>query len=188
MKILIAGDSFAVNQDNGWSDLLSDSYAITNIAQAGVSEYKILKQLQSENLTKFDRIIIVHTSPYRVHIQNHPTHNTGLHANCDLLLADLENVSKSNSVVEAGLLYFKYIFDPDYYTDIYSMMLETINAITKPYSSLHLCFFDNDLDYPFDNFIDFNSVFKMYPGTVNHLSTVGTMMVHDRIDQWLRNS
>ena len=50
MKILIAGDSFAADwkikhSGNGWVNMLSNDYDVTNIAQAGASEYKIYQQL-----------------------------------------------------------------------------------------------------------------------------------------------
>jgi hypothetical protein len=59
-KLLICGDSFAADwtvkvKEKGWVNLLAQDYKVTNLAQAGCSEYKILKQLQSVNLDKFDR-------------------------------------------------------------------------------------------------------------------------------------
>ena len=48
LRILIAGDSFAAEWpgNNGWVKLLSQKFSVTNVAQAGVGEYKILKQLK----------------------------------------------------------------------------------------------------------------------------------------------
>ena len=61
MKILILGDSFATDwtskypQGKGWPNLLAEKFDVTNLAQAGISEYKILKQIKSvSNLEKFD--------------------------------------------------------------------------------------------------------------------------------------
>ena len=52
MKLLVAGDSFAAEWpgNSGWVKLLAQEHPVTNVAQAGVSEYKILKQVQNENL------------------------------------------------------------------------------------------------------------------------------------------
>ena len=55
-KILIVGDSFAADwsikhkECNGWVNMLCDDFFVTNIAQAGVSEYKIYKQLLSQDI------------------------------------------------------------------------------------------------------------------------------------------
>ena len=50
-KLLIAGDSFAADwtikyKGEGWVNTLCKDYDVTNIAQAGVSEYKIYNQLK----------------------------------------------------------------------------------------------------------------------------------------------
>ena len=69
-KILIIGDSFACvwpNSSTGWPSQLAQQYDVTNLAQAGVSEYKILQQLI--NFTKdaawwqheIDCVIVSHT-------------------------------------------------------------------------------------------------------------------------------
>ena len=89
-KILICGDSFAAdwtvkyNDYLGWPNLLAQNYNVKNIAQAGVGQFKIYKQLQSVNIKDFDVVISSYTSPYRVHTYNHPVHsNDLLHKNCD---------------------------------------------------------------------------------------------------------
>jgi hypothetical protein len=48
-KILICGDSFAADWSKkynsiGWVNMIENDHIITNIAEAGVSEYKIYKQ------------------------------------------------------------------------------------------------------------------------------------------------
>ena len=60
MNVLIAGDSFAAEWPgtNGWVKLLARDYDVTNVAQAGVSEYKILQQIQTANLDEYDLIIV----------------------------------------------------------------------------------------------------------------------------------
>jgi len=193
LKILISGDSFAVDyrmvdpQAQGWTNALAEQYEITNIAQAGVSEYKIVKQLESVDVGAFDYVIVTHTSPYRVHIKEHPVHaNSVLHKHCDLLYSDLEKSRQvSDPVVGAALDYFKYVFDVDYYNDIYLMMLDQINSITYRNTTLHLTFFDNQMDYPFDNFINASDIFKEYPGNTNHLSARGNLKVVEKIKNWL---
>ena len=101
-KILIAGDSFAANwrikhNGAGWVNLLENDYDVKNIAQAGVSEYKILKQIEQENLDNFDMIVISHTSPNRVYITEHPAYNLNpLHRCADLIYSDVKHHLKKN--------------------------------------------------------------------------------------------
>ena len=103
-KILICGDSFAVNHVEfdknscGWSNLLAnDNYDVINLAQAGVGEYKIFKQLTSVDLEKFDAVIVCHTSPNRVYIQQHPVHKhskSGYEDNKGKLKTNNQNIDK----------------------------------------------------------------------------------------------
>ena len=88
MDLLIVGDSFAVDNDNtqSWQNKLKVDYNVVNTAQSGISEYKIYKQLVDQIEKQWNQIIIVHTSPYRVHTRKHP-----LHAHGDLMYSDIEH-------------------------------------------------------------------------------------------------
>lgn len=183
MKILICGDSFAVDwtkqypNHRGWVN----EFDATNLAQAGVSEYKILKQLQSVDLHQFDRIIVAHTSPFRVHVGSNPIHkNSVLHKDCDLIYSDLEHADVTHPVVDAGLKYYKHIFDMDYYTDVYGLIQEEIIKLTSNRKTIHITFFkDVNADKNFYN------VFQKHRGVMNHLDDTGNIMVSDYIKQWL---
>ena len=68
-RIVLAGDSFGCEWPigEGWSLMLAKN-AVNNIAQAGVGEYKILKQLWNECrdaywVNNYDAVIVCHTSP-----------------------------------------------------------------------------------------------------------------------------
>ena len=81
MKLLICGDSFAADwtvkyKGHGWPNLLSQSFEVTNLARAGVCEYKIYNQLLSVDPSAFDVIIISHTSPFRLYVKEHPSQFT----------------------------------------------------------------------------------------------------------------
>jgi hypothetical protein len=191
MNLLICGDSFASDWSRhttdrpGWPNLLSDIHHIDNIAQAGVSEYKILKQLEHSKLDQYHAVIITHTSMSRVHVEQHPVHAPdGLHANCDLIYTDLINSDSKNPVVQAGINYFKYIFDENYYTDIYQMFLARIAHIVAKHRVLHLTFFDNPVQYPF-SCVNLKHLHDSCPGSVNHLSPAGNQQVYQYIEQWL---
>ena len=111
MNILIAGDSFAAEWpgEDGWVKLLAKKHNVTNVAQAGVSEYKILKQIKNASLDEYDAIIVSHTSPSRVHTPEHPLHKEGLHKDCDLIWTDLEGRSNFlNPSLKAAQGYFQY--------------------------------------------------------------------------------
>ena len=136
IKILICGDSFAVDytvvnkNDEGWSSMLANDFTITNCAQAGISEYKILKQLERQNLHNYNVIIVAHTSPYRVHIKSNPMHLTSpLHKNADLIYNDVishYNNNPNDNILKTAKDYFEHIFDDEYYQDVYYLIVEKI--------------------------------------------------------------
>lgn len=193
MKILIAGDSFATHSrsmhDNmGWPMQIAQTHEVTNVAQAGVSEYKIIKQLHAQNLNAYDAIIVVHTSPNRVHVKQHPLHaDSQTHYACDLIYQDLEASESDDPVVHAGLEYFRHVFDPEYYLDIYCMMLSTCNHMTKHRPTLHVSFFDNRVATPFEHFNCLYNVYRKHPGSVNHLNRTGNTAAYRIINSWLQN-
>lgn len=135
--MLIIGDSFAVNWpgNTGWTSALAEHYDVDNRAQAGVSEYKIYKQLAAIVNLDYDVVIVAHTSPYRVVTRQHPVHSPhSQHGNADLLLTDIEYHSQTwrgwlNWSLQAAKNFFKYHFDPDYQETAYSLFREKIHAI-----------------------------------------------------------
>ena len=143
MKLLIVGDSFAADWSVkyprvfGWPNLLSNNHDVTNLAQAGVGEYKILKQLMSADLNLYDIVIVVHTSPYRVTTRRHPVHSgSALHGNADLLFKDIEyhaawHKRLINHSLRSAYEWFKYHFDTEYQETVYSLIVEKINTILK---------------------------------------------------------
>jgi hypothetical protein len=182
MRILISGDSFAVPNTNSWADLLAKDFKVTNIAQAGVSEYKILNQVKQFNLSNYDLVVVSHTSYSRVHTRKHPTHSTALHKDCDLILADIEN---KNSVFNQSLRtakgWFKYHYDEQYQIDIYKLLREKVNQIIKiPYIAIsHL-----DLNDEFiieKNFINFKNLWKAERGPISHYSEYGNQIVYNTV-------
>jgi hypothetical protein len=82
MKILVVGDSFAADWTvkypcgKGWVNLLAEHHDVTNLAQAGCCEYRILKQLKENYIAgHFDAVIVSHTSPYRLYTRKNPIQN-----------------------------------------------------------------------------------------------------------------
>lgn len=186
MNILIVGDSFAAKYPlatQGWVDLLANSHNVTNLAQAGCGEYKILKQLESVNINDYDIIIVSHTSPSRVHTPNHPVHKEGFHKNCDLLAKDIiERNSFFNESLKAAQGYFKYHFDDQYQIDIYKLIRQKIFDIVSGKAYLSLTHIDISACLAIEaNNIDFSDLWKRERGTINHYTVEGNKIIFDKI-------
>jgi hypothetical protein len=181
-KILIAGDSFAAlwpNANNGWVNLLAEKFNVVNIAQAGVGEYKIFKQIQNTNLNEFDCIIVSHTSPSRIHTKNHPLHTQGFHSDCDLIITDLiEHWNPFNRNLSSAKSFFKYHYDEQYQIDIYKLLREKINNLIHiPYISISHIDIANELRIE-STHIDFSDLWKTERGCVNHYTNEGNELVY----------
>jgi hypothetical protein len=194
-NVLITGDSFAADWSlkyidyPSWWQLLQTNYTIKNVAQAGVSEYKILTQIQCEDLSKFNTIIIAHTSPYRVHTRTHPIHsNDILHSNCDLIYADIEYHSSKirnihNRRLSTAKNWFLWHYDEEYMNDIYTLIRNEIGVITKGINVISMCGFDTT--YIDSKCINIKEYKNDYPGLINHLSEEGNKELHKEICQQL---
>jgi hypothetical protein len=200
MKILIVGDSFAADwtvkypTQSGWPNLLAQKYDVTNIAQAGVSEYKILKQLQSVNITEYNLVIASHTSPLRVHTNTHPIHQSDdLHTNADLILSDLlyhlhTFTGFFNWALRAAIGYFKYHYDDNFQIDVYKLIRQDIKSmITVPYLVLSNHIVNDNLIIE-SNVLKIGTVQLKHPGLINHMSDTGNRIVFDTIDKFIKNN
>lgn len=184
IKILIAGDSFAAKWPGdypGWPELLAQHYDVKNVAQAGVSEYKILKQVEPFRYKYYDFVIVSHTSPFRVHTPNHPIKRKGLHEHCDLIYNDLEgNVDPQNESLMTALNWFKHHYDEDYQKDMYRLIRKEIsNQVTKQIALDH-----NDASKEFGNEfdrLDFTNYWPKNRGSVNHYTKEGNEFVFKSI-------
>jgi len=143
MKLLIIGDSFAADWSVkypkvfGWPNLLSNNYQVTNLAQAGASQYRLLQQLLSVDIDQYDVFIVVHTSPYRVPTRQHPVHyHDKLHSNADLLYSDITYHAVwykrlFNRALASAEDFFVYHFDQDYQETVYQLFVDRINQILE---------------------------------------------------------
>ena len=192
MKILIAGDSFAADQQTkfpknvGWPNMLAQEYTVTNLARAGCGEYKIWQQLKSVQLNKFDHIIIAHTSPNRIYVKSHPVHaGDPLHANCDAIYSDIKEHSKTNKRLDPLVDFFENYFDEDHAKDIHNLICGDIDKLTKPFPVTHIISFDWKGLYKFDNMLNFYPTFKSNRGKVNHYTDKGNIEVYNKIKKQL---
>jgi hypothetical protein len=184
-KILVVGDSFAADwtkkypEGYGWVNLLSAEYAVTNLAQAGVGEYKILQQIKSvPDIQMFDLVLISHTSPYRIHTRKHPVHHADLlHKHADLIMEDIEYHSKKlrfaiNRGVQSARDWFYYHFDTEYQENIYRLIKQEIHRLLGKTKSISI----NNYTDPYDLdhcSIDVSSIQLQHPGLHNHMDTEG---------------
>lgn len=183
--ILITGDSFAENYDNSkesWTYLLSEKDSVLNLAKAGCGQYKILKQLQTINLNKFDTIIISHTSYLRFHVEQNPYYNKGKYAYADLIYEDILNKPQSKTKEHLVFL-FEKILDIEYQKFVYDSVCGEISNLCQSARCIHINFFaENHLLYKhFDNVLEMHEVWKKYPGLVNHLDAEGNRVVYEKI-------
>ena len=193
MNILIVGDSFAADwsvkpkNGPGWPNLLSKVYNVTNLAQAGASEYKIYKQLISVDLDLFDLVIITHTSPYRMVTRQHPIHfNDCLHRNADLLFSDVEYHFKSiknclNRSLRSAYNFFIFHFDQEYHDVVYRLFVEQINNILRNKKTLTIITPVALSEYiPQTNVIQIQDS-QVQSGLTNHMSELDNLKLFRKI-------
>lgn len=181
-RLLIVGDSFATDwrkkyKDSiGWPNMFENDFIVTNLAEAGVSEYKIYKQLKSVDINKFDFIIISHTSPYRIPIENHPVHKKDLlHNNCDIIYSDAIEHSE-NKIMQIAKSFYENIFYMDYFIFVNNLIFQEISRIAP--NSIHITFFD---EFYTDNILKFEKVFLNCKGNTNHLNISGNKIVYKKL-------
>lgn len=180
MKILIAGDSFAADwkikyNGSGWVNMLSNNYDVTNIAQAGVSEYKIYQQLNNHDTTKYDKIIISHTSAYRIPVVKHPVHSKDiLHSNCDLIYTDIKE-HEDNPKIKCIVDFYENYFHVDNAIFTHTLIVDEIKRLYP--NAINITFFDSfnkDMN-------QYESIFLNNMGNMNHMNNVGNQIIYEKI-------
>jgi len=173
--ILIAGDSFSAVYDNKsewWH--FGDC---KNISQKGSSEFKILKSLQKENLNNYEKIIVSHTSPYRIYTENNIVNN-GDHTNGCYLINDL--LHKNGNIKLAAELHTKYFFNEEYMMWCYYKVMHEIQNLTKDKTTIHVSFFD------VNNVIQLKPIYEQNKGNICWMSTEGNKLIYEQINSiWL---
>jgi hypothetical protein len=173
-KILLIGDSFASsNHPGSWTTMLPN-FDIVNLSSNGSSEYRIFKKLVKTDLTKFNYIIIVHTSPYRIYVEHNPLHlDSQTHQTCDLIYQDVKS-AESTQFTQNVAWYFKNVFSLDQADTIHDLLVEKIVKLTATHSPLHLSFFKDEKN---SNIVNLHSIWHEHPGSINHLDYNGNKKV-----------
>lgn len=180
-KILIAGDSFAADWTKkydgiGWVNMLEKDFEVTNVAEAGVSEYKIYLQLQKQNKKDYDKIIISHTSAYRIPVITHPIHSQDiLHKNCDLIYSDLKEHNE-DKLVKIGIEFYENLFHFEYFVFTYNLIMKEIQNMYP--NSINITFFDS---FKNENVHGFENVYIKNKGLINHMNNKGNIIIYNRV-------
>jgi len=176
MRIFVFGDSFAAHP-SGWARMLEGE--VSNFAENGIGEYKIYKSLQT--YLNFDRAVICHTSPWRVHTRIHPVHkNNPTRYNNDFLLNDVEYHSKMNNDMNIVHQYLKKYYDPDFQEDIYDLLVDRLMTLNN---TVHITFHEPDDTKQIQH--NFNHIYKTHPGEINHMSQEGNKIIAEKVQALL---
>jgi hypothetical protein len=155
--------------------MLCKDFNITNVAEAGVSEYKIHQQIKKQKIQDYDKIIISHTSAYRIPVETHPIHSKDtLHRNCDFIYSDIREHKDNPDVKCIVDLYEKY-FHIDYAIFVHELILKEINMICP--NAVNITFFNSFNK----DAVQLEDVFLENRGNINHLNEVGNKIVYNKI-------
>lgn len=191
-KLLICGDSFAADWTIkytgklGWVNMLEKEFQVTNLAQAGCSEYKIYKQIKSLELKKFDNIIVSHTSPYRIYTDHHPVHyRDKLHKNSCFIYSDIKEHIKNFPELTSLNDFFENYFNFEYAEHVHNLLCMEIESYC-PASTLHITNIDWNNLHEFKNWLKFDNIFKDHRGVINHYNDEGNKMIFDKILEYFK--
>lgn len=199
-KILIFGDSFSADwtvkypNQQGWPNMLAEIFDITNVAQAGVSEYKIYQQVMTRSdLGQHDLFLISHTSPYRSVTRRHPVHaQDPLHKDADLIMSDIAYHTKCwknilNFSLKAADSYFSYHYDAEYHETTYRLFRQSINSLL-PQDRVIVCNnFITPTRHNEKHFCNFGTIQKQHPGLMNHVSLDGNRLICSLLEDYITN-
>lgn len=187
-KLLIAGDSFAADwtqkypKQCGWPNMLSQYHVVTNVAQAGCSEYRIYKQLNNAELDIYDAVIISHTSPFRIYTDYNPVRTSDLlHNHCDLLYLDACNLACEYPEYASVQIYFEKFFNLEYAEFCYKCIRHEIQKLVRN----KFCIEITHVPIPGDVDIDFSDVWLRNSGFINHYTTQGNKIIFDTLQSKL---
>jgi hypothetical protein len=200
MRIFIAGDSFAADWSvkyqhyPGWCNILQQhtDLEVNNIAQAGVSEYKILRQISSVDLDQYDLAIVCHTLPSRITTIKHPIHAGDLlHGSADLIFSDLEHHAKLwhnafNRALHSAKDFFKYHYDQECQDTVYRLLRQECALKLKTLPFLVVNFSLETRDFVLENHVlDFCLDSRIKPGLINHMDAASNRWVADAVLDWI---
>jgi len=181
-ELLICGYSFSTEHESSWASLLLTNFNITNLSQAGCSEYKIYRQLMSVDVQKYDNVLISHTSPNRIYVAKHPVHRKdSFHENSCLIYTDIKEHEKLYPEVKSISEYFEKYFDFEYANHIHNLLIKDIEKIC-PKNTLHISHIQWSNLHQCRNWLNFKKEFKEHCGSAhNHYTILGNKIVYNTI-------
>ena len=194
-KLLICGDSFSADWTKkytglGWPNMLEKNFTVTNLSQAGCSEYRIYLQIQSQIdlLDQYDHVIVSHTSPYRIYVDRHPVHyKDALHCHSDFIYRDCKEHSIKHPELQPLVTYFEQYFDMTHAEFVHNLTCEKIDKmLDRPV--LHMANVDWQGLYQFRDMMLFDTVFQAHPGLLNHYSDRGNQLIYSAVLDRLINT
>jgi hypothetical protein len=184
-KILIIGDSFSSEQLSkkvGWIFKLKEFFEIVNLSSPGIGEYKILEKLKTIELNQFDKILISHTSPYRINVSKNILYDKNhLYHNSDIIIEDLQNKSTINDEYFSIYKFIIETTDENYLKFVHTQCVKEILEITKNYKTIHITHFEWDDLFPIENMHNFYSLWVNHKGNINHYSEKGNEILLSKI-------
>ena len=187
-RLLIAGDSFAaVYPDrSNWTSKINAR--VDNRAQAGVGQYKILQQLES-NYRDHEYVLLVLTSEMRVYVKENPFYEYGhRHRHADLIFSDVES-RQGDPRADHLIWWFGNVFDLDHARGMNNLVLAEMHRLleSKKCAWRAITFFEPyPGQYDFDGRLEnFNPIWKSNPGMINHLNLHGHDIMTADINAWL---
>ena len=184
-NLLIVGDSFSsesLSGLSGWPVLLQQDFNVTNLSKPGIGEYKILQQVKSVDLEKYDLLLLSHTSPNRVHTLTNPLYPPNhLYSNSDIIFTDAESKINQHPIARDIVGYYKYIFDLDYYKFIHNSCCQEIDQLTKNTKVLHITHFDWTDLYQFNSMINFYNFWLDNRGDVAHYTKQANQTIYNQL-------
>lgn len=192
MKLLICGDSFAADwtvkyPGEGWPNIIAQKYDVTNLAQAGCSEYKVYLQLANTDLSNFDAIIISHSTPSRFYVREHPLHSQDpLHRGSDLIYSDIKEASTKHKHLKPITEFFENYIDLDYMEFVYQLICEKIDTLLSDFDGkvLHVSHLPWRSDYQFANFVQLDLI-QTNRGLLNHYDEIGNKLICQKMCDWI---
>jgi hypothetical protein len=170
-KLLIIGDSFSASTDaNSWCSSFN-GFETHNMSMSGSSEYRLIKQLNSLDTSKYHNVIFVHTSPNRIYVEQNPYYQcSDTHNNCDLIFQDI-HARLPDPYATNVVWWFENVFDLEQAMFNHNLLID--HALKKLSNALHLTFFD----YAYPGVHSLHKIWKSNPGTINHMSAAGNQAV-----------
>ena len=203
MRVLIAGDSFAADWGVkyhdylGWPNILQQhpGLEVTVLAQAGVSEYKIFKQISSVDHDQFDLDIVCHTLPSRITTVKHPIHHDDiLHGSADLIFSDIEHHAKLwqntfNKALHTARGFFKYHYDQEHQDTVYRLLRKECVRVLESLPFLVINFMQETQDFVIEkHMLDFCHDSRIKPGLINHMDPDSNRLIADAVLDWINTA